>query len=465
MRLPQILVHNSEIRILVCLAWADSFCCFVAVGIMTSSRNVIVTVIRIAFALISFFASGLNLVLIKSMGKWNGYLAIIWYVNVLFAVNCLLITLIRTMEVCQLFYDASFIFADAYKFKAFWIGIQIFGGLSVSIWTNILSIVLLNVVVNTRAVDIIKWFYHFLAISILPCILLGALYISFNKHDVTDRRIFGLYFILRATSIAINFGTFALITFRANMMQSQTTSVRTSAEAAIRVLSRRVVYYPVLQAITIIPSIVYEKYYGVSNGIDVQTEDQFSAAIVYLVVSPSAGLGYLIIFLIMQPNAYKHFVIMINQTLAFLNCCCPKPVDEDKKVVVFGVIDNSITTGSNKPPERLSGRLANFFHIGGPTQPVAINNNGSAANAQMSDDMVARTPEEQAEFLYGQFRNMEEDDLIKEIYKRTESSTSVTSVVSNIHLHVDPPVTTRGSLELERDSGFSNGVGRRTNSA
>ena len=79
------------------------------------------------------------------MKKWNGYLAII-----------------TTLCYCQIIYDLSFslhISADDDNFLiALWNSLQFFGGISVSIWTNILAFVILRVVVNMKSTDILKNF-------------------------------------------------------------------------------------------------------------------------------------------------------------------------------------------------------------------------------------------------------------------------------------------------------------------
>lgn len=45
------------------------------------AKHVTILCISVICSVLSFLSSITNLALIKSMGKWNGYLAIIWYMR------------------------------------------------------------------------------------------------------------------------------------------------------------------------------------------------------------------------------------------------------------------------------------------------------------------------------------------------------------------------------------------------
>lgn len=314
--------------------------------------------------------------------------------------------IIRTMEVCQIFYDLSFTFFEAAHFKSLMLSIQFFGGLSVALWTNVLSIVLLHVVVNTQSIDILKYYWWLCLVTIGPAAALFCVYMALYKHSDYDQAVFKTYYGLRLMSIVINLSVFCLITFRNNITKSVTPGSATSAELAIRVLSRRVVYYPLLQAVTILPAVAYEYFYGLYDGLDMETRAQFVAACIYLLLAPSAGMGYLAVFLKMQPNAYRHFLINLRGTLSWLNCCCHKDrqLEDDTKLRVVNVLDNGLTTATSV------GRLARMF---------------AAAEGEESES--ARM---------GRFASMEEDELAREINRR-EAGQSTDTVSSSLHEEVE----------------------------
>ncbi len=306
------------------------------------------------------------------------------------------------MEVCQIFYDLSFTFFEAVRLNSLMFSIQFFGGLSVALWTNVLSVILLHVVVNTQSIDILKYYWFFCSITIGPALVIFVIYMVFYSDSDYDKAVFKTYYGLRLMSIIINFSVFALITYRANITRSMAPGSSTSAEMAIRVLSRRVVYYPLLQAITILPAVIYERLYGLYDGLDMKTDSQFALACLYLLFAPSAGMGYLSIFLVMQPNAYKHFMININDGLAWLNCCCRKDVrlEDDRQSRVVKVLDGGLTTSTGV--RRLSGRFE-------------TNQRGDSSEVVVSIE---------------RFRSMEEDELVREINKRTDSTSSTSGIYS-----------------------------------
>jgi hypothetical protein len=99
------------------------------------------------------------------------------------------------MALCQLVFDVSFtrhITADAYyvssktnEATAFWNGLQFFGGLSVSIWTNILALTVLKVVVTFEAFNIRRNYYYLCAIALLPSLAICLANMAFYQEDGT----------------------------------------------------------------------------------------------------------------------------------------------------------------------------------------------------------------------------------------------------------------------------------------
>jgi hypothetical protein len=256
-----------------------------------SSDESVVTFLFITFSILGFLSSLVILFLIKLMNKWNGYLALIW-----------------SVEICQLFYDASFaLYNIKYRrIHALWTGIQFFGGLSSSVWTNILSFVVLYVVFKMSSFDILGHYYYFCFLALAPAFTIFILHMCYVGDDKAEINISNAYYYLRFLSIVFNFVTFGVIWYRARLIKSKSPSNKSPVEIAINVLSLRMIYYPFMQAVTVLPAAIYEWMYGIHQA-DPNSRAQFAFDCLFAVLTPSTGIGYLAIFLVMQPNAYKHF--------------------------------------------------------------------------------------------------------------------------------------------------------------
>lgn len=232
------------------------------------------------------------------MNKWNGYLAII-----------------TSMCLCQIVYDVSFSLHisanDDSNMISVWNGLQFFGGMTVSIWTNILAVIILRVVLIKKSTDILQNFYYLSAIALVPSVILGSLLCAFHGHSAYI--IEEIYYWGRLTSILINFIIHAIIWYRSYKTKStRVLSARTPQEVAIQVLSNRMIYYPMMQTLSRIGASWYEAKYGFGPYPGHTSSDQFSLAIFYAATSPATGIGYLIIFLLMQPFALVQLMSLLR---------------------------------------------------------------------------------------------------------------------------------------------------------
>jgi hypothetical protein len=64
-------------------------------------------------------------------------------------------------------------------------------------------------------------------------------------------------------------------------------------------------YYPLMQAFCRLGACIYEPIYGFGDYPGNTSPAQFALGCLFSLLTPASGIGYLIIFLIMQPNAYK----------------------------------------------------------------------------------------------------------------------------------------------------------------
>jgi hypothetical protein len=116
------------------------------------------------------------------------------------------------------------------------------------------------------------------------------------------------YFILRTVSIAINLIAIIVIFYKIYRLRKKDPLFQPNADPAY-VLSKRLVYYCVIQTITRIGSSWYQLQYGFGSAAEYDaSQASLLKSGIYLsefILNPSAGIGYLIIFLKIQPDAWK----------------------------------------------------------------------------------------------------------------------------------------------------------------
>ena len=117
-----------------------------------------------------------------------------------------------------------------------------------------------------------------------------------------------LYFYARLISIALNFVMIACILYKNYQVRSKST-IKTPAEVAINTLCRRVMYYTILQTISRSGYAWYEAQYGFDFSVyEAEHNQERYAALMYTaIITPTVSVGYLILFLTIEPNAYDCF--------------------------------------------------------------------------------------------------------------------------------------------------------------
>jgi hypothetical protein len=230
---------------------------------------------------LSIICSLLTLRLIYVMGRWNGFLL-----------------LITSMTICQLIYDTIIIFIplssvyDLYNWVTF---ISSFGGLSATFWTNIIASVVLYIVFYHVTVDIFKRYIYYFIIVIVPSISL-ALYDTFlyNNNGFIEIR---YYFWLRLASIAFNAFAYFATSYKVY-------SMGLSELEAVAMVVTRLKYYPLVQIIVRAAPTYYEAMYDISTVKNSFKTSQIIALCFYSASIPAAGIGFFIVFLVVEPHAY-----------------------------------------------------------------------------------------------------------------------------------------------------------------
>lgn len=185
-----------------------------------------------------------------------------------------------------------------------------------------------------------KNFKYYLFFSIGPALLFAIINTGFtitsiyDYHKTISDQAINLcdlfYFGFRLVSIAINIFAYFLI-------ESKISNMGYKKDEPVVALSRRLLYYPVIQlAARLIPSI-YELTYGYSSVGYVTHPNVFQQLILFIIsfCFPSLGIGFFIIFLKFQPFAKT---LLIKKWKYYLFPYCYKnisyPHDPDDSIIV-----------------------------------------------------------------------------------------------------------------------------------
>jgi heme exporter protein D len=98
--------------------------------------------IAVGVAVLSLIAAVITLTLIKKLNKWNGYLL-----------------LVASLTVSQSIYDISFLLLPFYNIgsvKRTYYFLSTVGGLTATIWSNVLVLLIFEIVLSLRSVDVMK---------------------------------------------------------------------------------------------------------------------------------------------------------------------------------------------------------------------------------------------------------------------------------------------------------------------
>eukprot|EP01031_Cornospumella_fuschlensis_P026688 gene26688-32249_t len=252
--------------------------------------------------IISSAASILMLYLVRRMKIWNGH-----------------ILLVTTMTVFQTLYDVTF-FTGVVNMDNVYLAVisnlgQLMGGMASSFFSNIIGAIALYVMVYRHSFPIFQYYPVMLGFVLvtgtIDCVLF-LLSVTVNHLEyLAGVAVLGLYYYAKVFSIVVNF-VFALLT-TLHVQRTASRKARIShSEQALQILSRRLFYYPIVQAVSRSGCAWYEVKYGYefspSTGMNFSPEHtsdwKFAAQCLMALSMPIASLGYLAIFLVMQPRAY-----------------------------------------------------------------------------------------------------------------------------------------------------------------
>ena len=325
-------------------------------ALTTMVRAVAVAVLLLVSTTVSLVCSVLTVALIRSSKRWNGYVLIVYW-----------------MSLCQATFDVSYyLLAMIYTTNSqgvtqwlipLYLLTNIVGGLSTALWTMVIATITGFVVFTMRSFNIYKNFTALCLLTTVPplAIAIGQIALAFSPQGTNgkaDVELMWGYYWLRIACIAYNFVVCCLCiavssgwqrcgggrwglgaedqtqvheahigsTSNSNSNSSSLLSATPAAgkQNAIRTLSQQMLLYPLAQTVTRFGAAWYELVYGFSapslNDFSNMPPAQSVAACFWAVLSPSAGIAYFAVYLVMQPVARKKLVSWIDSLRCWGSC-------------------------------------------------------------------------------------------------------------------------------------------------
>ena len=275
----------------------------------TYHNHVFVSLALIA-TIVSSSCSSSVLFMIKRMNVWNLHLSLIF-----------------AMTSFELMYDVFFFscMVDTGNFPLTVISniAVCLGGTTSSLLSNVIAMVALYVVYFRQTIDLMPYYYLIIAIASIPGMIVIIMYImvlAYVRYDyLVDIGLTGIYYYTRLASIGINFVCSICTATTVYRMKSMHNS-RSGAELAINRLATRMFYYPVVQAVGRSGCAWYEMKYGYNYQLNrtvnldppVTSDTEFAVQCWMAICIPLIAVGYLVIFLIMQPDASKSITAFLK---------------------------------------------------------------------------------------------------------------------------------------------------------
>jgi hypothetical protein len=220
-------------------------------------------------------------------------------------------SLVLSLTLCQIIYNISFYFLlyyDSIPGRILYGVLNIWGGISSSLWSNILIFVVYQIVSTLQSVNIKDNYYSYRLFASVPATLLSILEAIFVQHQGSTA-IFYIYFAIRSISVLGNLILFGIIFYhfyRLNAL-SNDEYYKLNSTNPIYVLAMRLIYYCLVQTVTRLGASWYQLQYGYGHNFHHESASltQTIAYLLEFILTPAAGIGYLIVFLAIQPEAQR----------------------------------------------------------------------------------------------------------------------------------------------------------------
>jgi hypothetical protein len=258
-------------------------------------RSVIYNTIALIGTVISSVCGFVNLLLIYDMRIWNSF-----------------IFLITAMTIFQLVYDATFYsrivcVPETFCYNSTFL-LQMYGGIAQALVSNEIAFVVFYTIWKRKILNALNHKYAFMLAANIPaaaCCLMYFAYLKTGSMDDFNNSLFA-YFYIRLISIFVIAITCALTIYYARKITISKLRSHQSVESrAIWALARRLMYYPIVQALARFGFSWFEISYGFDFAVTTVSDAEFAALCVIAVTTPLGGVGYFVIFLVMQPHSWE----------------------------------------------------------------------------------------------------------------------------------------------------------------
>jgi hypothetical protein len=306
------------------------------------------------------------------------------------------------MSTFQLVYDMSFFFRMVNcGYYVFVVAnfFQIVSSTTASLLSNWISIIALMIVVFKRKFDANHFFLSILFSSSIPGLIIGLLYLGSsvpqnhtNKGGSSGSEL--LFYYIRLLLIFINFLFCGIIIYQVERLSSKTKK-QSAQEIAIRVLSRRMVFYPIIQALGRLCFACFEQIYGFDTNGNIDDNIEYSWLLCVAIITPFVSVGYLTIFLVMQPEAKRQFIgLFCMEPIQIIDIARPKlpEATEDSKQRVDDVNlsrDHYRSASSSTSMFSRPGTMMSIARVG--TVMMIDVNSVAAQYGQVDDEMLLST--------------------------------------------------------------------------
>jgi hypothetical protein len=257
---------------------------------MAATFYVVGIMICLFVAAVSILCSFLTLFSIYKMNRFNVFMK-----------------LVGNLAVSQMIYDIGFFFflgpilaSKIFVGNMFAVGF----GVASSLWTNLISLEILYVVIKLQPFNRVTTHFRSIQATIYllsSCVALCLWIPGFSSYSYDV-----LYFWFRLSSIVFNVGVWCLSYYILSTPEMKSSAVY----GVLCVLIDKIKYYPIVQVVTRAGAAWYEYNYG-TYGVDFSNCEEPGpveaiSAMMCFVLTPSAGIGYFMVYLRAQPLAYRY---------------------------------------------------------------------------------------------------------------------------------------------------------------
>jgi len=238
--------------------------------------------------MVNTLGSILTLMLIYKLNKVNGYMRMV-----------VAMTLSQTaFDIGLLLFNTSVL---EWQYTQLFLGI--FCGTATGLWSLVIVFVMVYVIKSRKYFDVDGNFnLIFLVVTVSNLVFSIACLVSYIHYKQTFASLFAAFNMIRVAIIVLTSAFIAIAVYELR-------NAGIDNQSPVKILARRLCLYPLVQLVSRLPITVYQFHYGkplrefgfTMNASGTQ-KFWFIASVVF---TPSAGLGNLVAFLNVQPDAYE----------------------------------------------------------------------------------------------------------------------------------------------------------------